>query len=98
MSNRMKIKTRRPKLTAQQAIEQLEKIGKYLYFSSTVSIAQMEHCVRQLKAEVQEQNLEWNLQVMKLVNALDHVANRATNYLRNGRKPERMRAEPRGGT
>jgi hypothetical protein len=46
----------------------------------------MEHCVRQLKAEVQEQNLEWNLQEMKLVSALDHVANRATNYLRNGRK------------
>lgn len=88
MSNRMKIKTRRPKLTMQQAIEQLEKIGKYLYFSSTVSIARMEHCVRQLKAEVQEQNLEWNLQVMKLVNAMDHVANRATNYLRNGRKHE----------
>lgn len=46
----MKIKTRRPKLTMQQAIVQLEKIGKYLYFSSTVSIARMEHCVRQLKA------------------------------------------------
>ena len=61
MSNRMKIKTRQPKLTMQQAIEQPEKIGKYLYFSSTVSIARMEHCVRQLKAEVQEQNLEWNL-------------------------------------
>lgn len=95
MSNRKKIKAKKPKLSLIEAADLLQKIGKQLYFSSTISIARMEYCVRQLKAEIQEQDLEWNLQITKAVKSLDHVVGRATDYLRNGRKHEmRVSTQP----